>query len=102
VRTLAGTVVGIQTQQTRTRPPQNVYAPIVRFQADGQEHEFTSRMFTNHSNWRVGQEVEVLYDPASDRMAIAGLSDWLPALEFTFVGVGFLVLGRVLWRRKWG
>jgi hypothetical protein len=78
----------------------DVYAPIVRFQVDGQPHEFTSRMFTSPCDWRVGQAVEVLYDPASGRTAIAGLAEWRPALELTLYGVGFLALGGVLWRRS--
>jgi uncharacterized protein DUF3592 len=97
VRVLPGTVVGIQMRRAIS-DGYPVYAPIVRFQADARRHEFTSRMFTNPSRWQVGQAVEVLYDPASDRMVIAGLAEWRPALEFTLFGAGSLVVGCALWR----
>jgi len=103
VRTVSGTVVGLQRRQMieiSASGNSDVYAPIVRFQVDGQPHEFTSRMFTDRPDWTVGQAVEVLYDPTSGRTAIAGLADWRPALEFTVLGVGLLALGSVLRRRN--
>ena len=99
VRTLAGTVVGIETK--RRSGEHDVYAPIVRFTADGREHQFTGEMFESPPRWRVGQPLEVLYDATTGEMAIGGLSGWLPAIECPVAGVALLALGSVLWRRKW-
>jgi len=104
VHTLSGTVVGIRTarETSRSRSGSPTYAPIVRFGADGQDHEFTGRMYTeNRSRWTVGQSVPVLYDPVSGRTAIGGSADFEPPLELTFIGSGLLLLGTVLWRRRW-
>jgi hypothetical protein len=102
VRTLAGTVVGIQTRKAIDPPANNpdLYAPIVRFEADGREHEFTGRLFSTSSTWRVGQAVDVLYDPASGRTAIGGLAEWQPGVRLSLAGAVALTLGRVLWRRR--
>lgn len=82
------------------------YTPIVEFQADGRAIRFEGQNSSDPPAYRVGQRVEVIYDPAQpERARIYRFSElWLAPLLLTLVAVvggllSTLWLLRRLWRR---
>ena len=85
------------------------YSPIVEFEADGRAVRFEGQNSSDPPVYRVGQRVEVLYDPARPEAArINNFYElWLAPLLLTAVaGGGFVVSNLwVLWRAlrgNWG
>jgi hypothetical protein len=95
----AGTVVGlVEKKPSGKRRP--LYAPVVRFRPSGEavEREFTSRSGSRPASHRMGDTVQVLYDPANPSHAC--LQNWddsnarLAVAVYTLVSVvaGFLMV----------
>jgi hypothetical protein len=92
--TTTGKVIDMKTDDT--------YHPVVEFRtADDETLQFTSSTGSKPPAYRVGQEVEVLYDPASPHSAQikSFMSLWffvvaMGGLGFIFCVVGFAI-GRI-------
>lgn len=100
-----GVVVDMETSlgmRDDSGPRSTLYKPTVRFQtADGRVIEHTPRLSNNVSNYRIGENVPVFYDPQRPEEAIAGTPFrlWyglfvmgLGGAGFTFIGTMFIVM----------
>ena len=82
-----------------------VYTPVVEFQVDGKTYSFENENASSSSEYRVGSEVKVRYDPGNPNTAqINTFSDrWLfPILIIPGMILGSLVLSLFMiraWRR---
>ena len=82
-----------------------VYSPVVEFDVNGQTYSFENDNASNQSDYEVGYEVSVLYDPSNPNTAqINKFSErWLfpiiiiPAMIFACLLVNFLMIRA--WRR---
>ena len=92
---------GMRQNHSRTRS--TLYRPTVRFQtADGRVIDYTPMMANSWSNYRVGENLPVHYDPQHPQNPIIGnaAGRWFPFILcvfvgglFTFVGAFFVLLG---------
>ena len=85
---------GMRQNHSRTRS--TLYKPTVRFQtADGRVIDYTPMMANSWSNYNVGENVPVHYDPQQPANPIIGnaSSRWLPFIICGFVGGLFTVVG---------
>jgi hypothetical protein len=82
-----------------------VYAPVVEFQVNGQTYSFEDSNATSSSDYAVGSEVRVLYDPQDPNTAQINefTSRWLfpiiiiPAMTLAALFVNFFMIRA--WRR---
>ncbi|HVZ40110.1 MAG TPA: DUF3592 domain-containing protein [Candidatus Kapabacteria bacterium] len=77
-----------------------VYSPIVKFTAhDGTETTFTDAFASYPALYKVGEQVDVMYDPRNVRNAriASGLRRHLPAIILVVLGAALLIVG--LWLR---
>jgi len=95
-----GVVVENQTmlgsRQFDSSPRSTLYKPTVRFQtADGRVVDYTPKISNNVSNYSVGQNVPVYYNPQQPEEAIAGTAFrlWYTLFVFGFVGGMFSLIG---------
>lgn len=102
--TTAGTVVELE----ESHMPEGgccVYSPIIEFQVNGQRYTFDGDVATDPPTYKVGETVQVLYDPADPNTAqINKLSErWLtpllliPSMIFAALLVNFFSIRA--WRR---
>lgn len=75
------------------------YYPIVRWIApDGSAHRFKGRFGTSPSAYDVGEEVEVLYDPADRSDArLGGAMGWAMPVLLLVMGVVFVFVSWLMW-----
>lgn len=95
-----GVVVNNETSmgmmQRGATPRSTLYKPTVRFQtADGHVVDYTPKVSTSYSNYSVGENVPVYYNPQQPADAIVGTTFhlWFIFLLFGFVGGGFAFVG---------
>ena len=102
------TAPGIVTQMEESSDPEGgccVYSPVVEFQVGGQTYTFESDNASDPPAYRVGQQVDVRYDPADPQTAqIDNLFErWLfpvliiPAMLFAALVANFFMV-RAWWR----
>ena len=93
-----GTVVSVETVTTQATGNEGIsFIPTIRFETgDGAVHEAGSHISSTGYDFRAGETVEVLYDPARpDEVRIGGpFSLW--ALPVAFFAVGVALLGAAL------
>ena len=85
---------GMRQNYSRTRS--TLYKPTVRFQtADGRVIDYTPRTANSWSNYSVGENVPVHYDPQQPANPIIGNASgrWFPFIICVFVGGMFTVIG---------
>jgi hypothetical protein len=73
-----------------------LYKPTVRFQtADGQITEFTPKTSNNWSNYKVGEQIPVYYDPQKTEKPLFGtpFKMWFGLVVFGLVGGFFAFVG---------
>lgn len=100
-RSAPGVVVGLKRSGFGTRHSQYVYAPVVRYTAEGRDFEITSRLATNTPP-PVGQRVQVRYDVATpERAVLVGWAEWGFSVEWMALGGPLLAAGIYMWRRRW-
>jgi hypothetical protein len=100
-RSAPGLVVAHKRSASRSRTVRYVYAPVVRFTADGRDFEITSRLATNTPP-TVGQHVQVRYDAATpERAVVVGWAEWGMPVEWMVIGGALLAAGIYMWRRRW-
>lgn len=66
------TTAGIVVELEESSMPEGgccVYSPIIEFQANGQRYTFNGDVATNPPTYKVGEAVQVLYDPADPNTA---------------------------------
>ena len=102
-----GTV--IELREKRDSDGDTMYAPVVRFAADGREVTFVSNTSSRPAAYHVGEAVEVLYAPGNpDDARVRGFASlWLGPLvlgglgtAFTGAGVAFIFFRRAGARQK--
>jgi len=100
-RSAPGIVVGQKRSGFGTGRLQYVYAPVIRFTAEGRDFEITSRLATDTPPL-VGQQVRVRYDAATpDRAVLVGWAEWGMPVEWMAFGGLLLAAGVFMWRRRW-
>ena len=90
-----GTVVALEREATLSGPG-NIYCPVVEFTApDGQLVRFVSDFGTRPASHKVGQIVDVMYNPSNPQEAEipSGLARWLITGILVFMGLIALCLG---------
>jgi hypothetical protein len=98
-RSAPGVIVGQKRSGSGTRGFPYVYAPVVRFTADGREFEITSRLSTN-TPAPVGQRVQVRFEAdAPQRAVLVGWAEWGLSVEWMAGGGLLLAVGILMWRR---
>jgi hypothetical protein len=98
-RSAPGVIVGQKRSGRGTRRSVYVYAPVVRFTADGHEFEITSRLSTN-TPAPIGQRVQVRFEAdAPQRAVLVGWAEWGSSVEWMAVGGLLLAVGIFLWRK---
>jgi len=95
-----GVVVSNETapgmMQHGATPRSTLYKPTVRFQtADGRTVDYTPKVSTSYSNYSVGENVPVYYNPQQPEESIVGTTFrlWFIFLLFGFVGGVFAFVG---------
>lgn len=95
-----GVVVHVEVsqgmRQNHSRARNTLYKPTVRFRtANGRVINHTPMMANSWSNYRVGENVPVYYDPQQPENPIIGSASgrWFPFIICVFVGGIFAVLG---------
>ncbi|HEX9930031.1 MAG TPA: DUF3592 domain-containing protein [Pyrinomonadaceae bacterium] len=95
-----GIVVNSETmmgmRHTDSSPRSTLYSPTVRFQtADGRVIDYTQKIYDNVSNYRIGENVPVYYNPHQPEEAIVGTAFrlWYRLSVFGLVGGGFVLIG---------
>jgi Protein of unknown function (DUF3592) len=78
------------------------YAPIVEFEVDGREYRFKDSVSSNPPSHRVGDSVEVLYDPATPLDARIDHGVWNEGIPILVAAFGALLslLGLVVVKRR--
>ena len=84
-----------------------VYSPVIEFEANGQTYSFEGDTASDPPQYKVGEEVSVIYDPAKpDTAQINKWSErWLfpliiiPAMILTALVVNFVLI-RSFWRNE--
>jgi hypothetical protein len=98
-RSAPGVIVGQKRSRSHRGRSQYVYAPVVRFTADGRELEITSRLSTNAPP-PVGQRVQVRFAAdAPERAVLVGWAEWGLSVEWMAGGGLLLAAGIFMWRR---
>ncbi|CAN5852131.1 hypothetical protein BH20ACI4_BH20ACI4_15680 [soil metagenome] len=85
-------------RQNHSARRSTLYKPTVRFQtADGRVINYTPMMANSWSNYGVGENVPVHYDPQQPENPIIGNASgrWFPFIICVFVGGMFTVVGGV-------
>jgi hypothetical protein len=65
---VGGVVVGLK-ESASTGTSGTTYAPVVRYEVEGQTHTFTSSNSSNPPAYEIGERVVLLYDPADPTRA---------------------------------
>jgi DNA-binding transcriptional ArsR family regulator len=98
-RSAPGVIVGHKRSGSGTRRSLYVYAPVVRFTADGREFEITSRLSTN-TPAPVGQRVQVRFEAgAPERAVLVGWAEWGLSVEWMAGGSLLFAAGILMWRK---
>jgi hypothetical protein len=89
-----GVVVSLRTVESSDGDAPT-YAPVFSFTADGIEHTISSHSSSNPPEFRVGQKIQVRYEPRyPDQARIdSHWQIWAFSDVFAAVGTGFLLLG---------
>ena len=85
---------GMRQNHSRTR--NTLYKPTVRFQtADGRVIDYTPMMASSWSNYGIGENVPVQYDPRQPEKAMIGDASvfWLPFIICGFFGGLSMLVG---------
>lgn len=97
-----GVIVHVETSlgvsNTSSRSRSTLYKPTVRFQmADGQLIDYTPQTSNSWSNYKVGEQVQVYYDPQRTEKPIFGKNSklYVGLTVFGAVGFFFAVIGVV-------
>ncbi|MBS1912230.1 MAG: DUF3592 domain-containing protein [Bacteroidetes bacterium] len=96
----SGVVIDQEEDESDGSP---VYSPIVKFTAhDGTETTFTDEFASYPALYKVGERVDVMYDPGNFRNAriASGLRRHLLAIIILALGIGLLAVG--LWLKPHG
>jgi hypothetical protein len=83
-------------RQSHSTPRNTLYRPTVRFQSgDGRTVDYAPDTSNSWSNYRVGEQVPVFYDPQGTEKPIIGRSFqlWYGLAVFGFVGFFFALTG---------
>jgi len=75
------------------------YAPVVEFEARGERHRFKDSVSSNPPSHRMGDAVQVLYDPADARKARVDRGLWNRAIPLLIGALGALLVLCGLWIR---
>jgi tetratricopeptide (TPR) repeat protein len=95
-RLTSGEVIGINQRASRHGP---LRYPVVRFQTPfGQAVEFEATVGTSFQAYRVGQRIQVVYDPENPQKASirSFAQQWLGCLIVGLIGTAFLCAGPVI------
>ncbi len=97
-----GVVMNVETSQGMQQDIGSVrstlYKPTVRFQtADGRVIDYTPNLSSNTSNYNVGENVPIYYDPQQPQNAFIGTTTfgWVRFAVFAFGGGFFMLFGAV-------
>lgn len=97
-----GVVVNVEVssgmRQSHGRTRNTLYKPTVRYQiADGRVVDYTPKTSNSWSNYDVGQELEVFYNPQQSANAMVGANSnqWFGLIMFAVVGGVFSLFGVV-------
>ena len=63
-----GTVVALK-ESPATEESGVTYAPVIKYDADGQAYTFTSNNSSDPPAYKIGQKVDIIYDPAQPSRA---------------------------------
>lgn len=91
--------VSLGMQQSYSSPRNTLFTPTVRFQtADGRIVDYTPKMSSSWSNYRVGENVPVYYDSQQPEKPIVGrfYNLWFPHFLSGAAGGFFLFIGVML------
>lgn len=83
-------------RQSMGTPRNTLYKPTVRFQtADGQICDYTPQVSNNVSNYNVGEQIPVFYDPQKAEKPLIGtpFKMWFGLAVFGLVGIFFAFMG---------
>jgi hypothetical protein len=87
-----GEIVGHKLRMKQHRGEKAAYMPIVRFHADGVQHEFQSRTSGSPSRWPVGARVQIVY--LANRPSQAEIAEsfrlWIAPLSLILFGLALL------------
>ena len=97
--TTTGVVVGLDESDS---DGSTVYAFIVEYVAADQRHTYSSSNYSSPPSYAVGDEVELLYDPADPKQVV--INSWLELWGLTagmLLGgvITFVVVNIFFWRR---
>lgn len=97
-----GVVMNVETsqgmRQDNSSARSTLFKPTVRFQtADGRVIDYTPMMSNNTSNYNIGENVPIYYDPQQPQHAIIGTTTfgWFRFAVFGFCGGVFMLFGAV-------
>lgn len=81
------------------------YSPAIRFQdQQGKVFEFVSSVLVKSSDYKKGEEIEILYDPSNPKGAVIEgfFSVWGLTMMFGYIGIMSLGfgLGSIIWFKK--
>jgi hypothetical protein len=91
--TASGVVIGLEREQDADGGA--TYYPRVQFQANGRSYQFKGQVGSGYGTFRVGEQVDVLYDPADPQSARINsfVQLWFFPLFLGVVGSVFTALG---------
>ena len=96
-----GLVLDVKISQGMSQPMgttrNTLFRPKVRFQtADGRVIDYQPRLSNNTSNYTIGQQIEVYFDPQQPEKKVmfgARTSDWVRLIAFALGGIFFALFG---------
>lgn len=90
-----GTVIGLVESRTRKIGDPPSYAPVVRFEAEGESREIQGSIYSKPASYRVGDPVRVVYPPGKpgDAYIDSWSEVWLVPLILGGLAGAFLLVG---------